>query len=231
MCGRYILSSSPSDISEHFGVDVRDNFPPRYNIAPTQPIGIIRINEMRLTEYALVRWGLIPSWMKEEKGRPLTNARAETVREKPSFRSAIKRRRCLVPANGFYEWTGDAGKKQPWHITGPGGSLFALAGIWESTLSDNGSEVETVAILTVAAGSDMAKLHGREPVVIDPENYTQWLEADERDTHLIDPMLVARRAGFWTATPVSTDVNNVRNEGVHLISPIEYREFKSDLFD
>ena len=231
MCGRYILTSSPSDVAENFDLDVRDNFPPRYNIAPSQPVAVILINEQREKEYRLVRWGFIPEWMGVEKGRPMINARAETVAEKPSFRNAYKRRRCLVPANGFYEWTGDSGARQPYFIRPAHGGLIAFAGIWETVLSDNGSEVDTVATLTISAGPDMREIHHREPVVIEPEDYELWLRADERDVEKIAPLLRAKPKGFWIAETVSTDVNSPGNDGPGLIEPIEVVKFKTDLFE
>ncbi|MEL7490648.1 MAG: SOS response-associated peptidase [Pseudomonadota bacterium] len=231
MCGRYLLTSPPDEVAATFAVDVRDNFPPRYNIAPTQPIGVIHINERRDKAFALMRWGFIPSWMDAEKGHPMNNARAETVAEKPSFRSAYKRRRCLVPADGFYEWTGEAGARQPYLAAPAAGGLFGFAGIWETCLAANGSEADTVAILTIAAGPDMAALHHREPVVIDPDHYDLWLQTDERDMDQLTPLLHARAEGYWRLTPVSTDVNNARNDGPDLIRPVEVTRFKTDLFE
>ncbi len=231
MCGRYILTSPPSDVAEAFDVDVTDNFPPRYNICPAQPIAAIRINERREKEYALLRWGFIPEWMGAEKGRPMINARAETVAEKPSFRNAYKRRRCLVPADGFYEWTGESGARQPYYIRPAHGGLIAFAGIWETVLSDNGSEVDTAATLTIGAGPDMHAIHHREPVVIDPEDYDLWLNADERDIDKIAPLLRSKPKGFWIAEPVSTDVNSPGNDGPGLVQPIEIVKFKTDLFE
>jgi len=231
MCGRYILRSTPSDVAAAFDVKVSDNFPARYNISPSQPIAAIRINERRKKEYALLRWGFIPEWMGVEKGRPMINARAETVAEKPSFRNAYKRRRCLVPADGFYEWAGESGARQPFHIRPADGGLIAFVGIWETVLSDNGSEVDTAAMLTIAAGPDMHGLHHREPVIIDRADFELWLNADERDIDKIAPLLTSRPKGFWIAEPVSTDVNSPGNEGARLIDPIEIVAFKTDLFE
>jgi putative SOS response-associated peptidase YedK len=226
MCGRFYLKSAPSDVAAEFGVDVRDNFPPRYNICPTQPVGAIRIGERRRREYALMRWGFVPSWAKGEflanlAKRPLINARSETVLEKASFKNAYRRRRCLVPADGFYEWQARPAKsKQPFAIGKRKGGLIGLAGIWETAIDPDGGEIDTLAILTAPAGPDMAPLHSREPVVIAPESYKLWLEADERDAAALQGLLGAAPAGFWRAWPVSTEVNSPRHDGPHLIEPL-----------
>lgn len=220
MCGRYWLAAPPSEVARLFGIDVRDNFPPRYNIAPTQPVAIIRQSEMRRREYALARWGFIPEWRKEPETKPLINARSETAAEKPSFRNAYKRRRCLLPADGFYEWKTERGAKQPYAIRRPDKEPFAFAGLWETALGPDGGELDTVAILTTAAGPDLRGLYGREPVVIDEENYALWLEADERDLHLVAPMLRARPQGSWKSYPVDPAVGNVRHDGPGLIAPL-----------
>ncbi len=234
MCGRYWLNSSPSELAERFGVDVRDNFPPRYNIAPTQPVALIRQNDMRRREYALARWGFIPGWARKEHlqrmgSKPLINARAETVIEKPTFRSAYKRRRCLIPANGFYEWKpvregaqaqNKGGGKQPYAISREDMALFAFAGIWETATDPDGGEVDTAAILTCAAGPDVKSVHSREPVVIAPEHYALWLEADERDLAMLADLLAPPPQGTWAMTPVSTAVNSSRHDGPDLIEPL-----------
>ena len=234
MCGRYYLKSAPADIAALFDVEVRDNFPARYNIAPTQPIAVIRNNERRRREYALVRWGFIPGWARRVEGRPLINARSESAAEKPTFRAAYKRRRCLVPADGFYEWasvavTGKArAAKQPYCVRRAGagdkggsgqGGLFAFAGIWETASDPDGGEIDTAAILTAAAGPDLRALHHREPVVIAPRDYARWLDADEQDAAGLAALAGPSRAGAWTAYAVSSRVNSARHDGPDLIAP------------
>lgn len=220
MCGRYFLKSTPDQLTDTFGCDVRDNFPPRYNIAPTQPIAVIRQNERRQREYALVRWGFIPSWSRRVEGKPLINARAETVLEKPSFQSAYKRRRCLIPADGFYEWQRIAGEgNHPFAITRRDQSLFAFAGIWEALCDPDGGEIDTAAILTTATGPDLRKLHYREPIVIAPEHFTLWLEGDERDLALMAPLLAPAPKSSWAFHKVAPTVGNIRNDGPQLIEP------------
>ncbi len=226
MCGRFYLKSPPAEVASLFGVDVRDNFPPRYNICPTQPVAAIRQNEMRQREYRLMRWAFTPSWAKGEflaslAKRPLINARSETVLEKASFRSAFKRRRCLVPADGFYEWQAKPAKaKQPFAIHKRKDGPFGFAAIWETAVDPDGGEIDTLAILTVAAGPDMRGLHSREPVVIAPESYKLWLEADERDADIVTALLSPAPAGFWSAYPVSTGVNSPRHDGPQLLEPL-----------
>ncbi len=226
MCGRFYLKSAPAEVAAAFGVDVRDNFPPRYNIAPTQPVAAIRIGERRRREYALMRWGFVPSWAKGEflenlAKRPLINARSETVLEKASFKNAFRRRRCLIPADGFYEWQARPAKtKQPYAIAKRKEGLVGFAGLWETAVDPDGGEIDTLAILTTPAGPDMAPLHGREPVVIARESYKLWLEADERDAAALQGLLAPAPAGFWRAWPVSTEVNSPRHDGPQLIVPL-----------
>jgi len=215
MCGRYFFISSPDETGEHFGVDVRDNFPPRYNIAPTQPVAHIR-QGARGREYALARWGFIPSWMKKADGRPMINARSETIAEKPMFRSAFKRRRCLVPADGYYEWLG----KIPWRVRRRDEALFAFAGIWETAVDPDGGEIDTLAILTKEAGPDLKAIHHREAVIVPPQDYARWLEADERDVEDLFPLFASSPRGFWLAHEVSQAVNSYRSEGAALIEPV-----------
>lgn len=225
MCGRYLFTSPPEAAREAFDVDVRANFPPRWNIAPTQPIAVIRLNERRAREFALVRWGFIPSWAKKDYfekvgAKPLINARGETAAEKPTFRSAFKRRRCLVPADGFYEWRTEKGARQPYLIRPSAGGLFAFAGLWETAHDPDGGEIDTAAILTIEAGPDVSALHNREPVVIQTARYAAWLEADETDAATARSMIAPAPQGWWAYHPVSKAVNNARNEGEALAAEI-----------
>ncbi len=225
MCGRFFLTSPPSEVGDLFDLALRENFPPRYNIAPTQPIAVIRQNDTSQREFSLMRWGFIPGWARGDHlqrvaAKPLINARSETVDEKPTFRSAYKRRRCLVPANGFYEWRSDAGGKQPFAIQRPGASLFAFAAIWETANDPDGGEIDTAAILTMASGPDLRALHGREPVVIAHEHFALWLEADERDTGLLSGLLTPVPVGAWEYYAVSRAVNSPRQDGPDMITPL-----------
>jgi putative SOS response-associated peptidase YedK len=171
-------------------------FPPRPYVIPASPIGIVRAAYDGRPEFTLVRWGFVPSWAKEiQPGRPLINARAETVYEKASFKNAIRRRRCLIPADGFYEWQGDVpGKKQAWFIHRKDDALFAFGGIWEHWMAPDGSELETAAMLTTTPHLPVSDIHDRSPVVITPENFARWLSSDEK----VQDMLQSPPDNFWT---------------------------------
>jgi putative SOS response-associated peptidase YedK len=192
MCGLYSFRSSVEEARALFKYLERPKFPPRQYVAPLSPIAIVR-QENGETHFQLVRWGFIPSWTKEIKpGKPIINARCETILEKPSFKNAIRRRRCLIPADGFYEWLGDVpGKKVPYYIHRPDNALFAFAGIWEHWMGADGSEIETAAIITSAPNAIIAQIHDRMPVVIQPENYAEWLDVQNVDgaaaVHLLRP--------------------------------------------
>ncbi len=229
MCGRFLFTSPPQAVGAEFDLAIRENFPPRYNIAPTQPIAVIRTDAQRQREFALVRWGFLPSWAKkdyfEKVGtKPLINARGETVAEKPTFRSAFKRRRCLVPADGFYEWRTEEGARQPYLIRPAAGGLFAFAGLWETAIDPDGGEIDTAAIITAEAGADVRSLHNREPVVIARDHYEKWLDPDEKEARGALSLVHAQLKGFWTFHAVSKAVNNARNEGEALAREIGQRE-------
>lgn len=178
MCGRYALTLPPEAVRLYFRYEDQPNFPPRGDIRPTQPVAIVRLEESR-RRFGLARWGFIPGFVKNEKEFPLIiNARAEGVFEKPSFRNAIKRRRCLIPADGFYEWRrlDEKGKnKQPYLIRRPNGGPIGLAGLWECWHSPDGSEIDTVAIITTSANALLAPIHDRMPVIVAPADFAAWL--------------------------------------------------------
>jgi putative SOS response-associated peptidase YedK len=188
MCGLYSLKRSPGETRAWFGFTDEPDFPPRAHVAPGQPIGVVRM-ENGARRFALVRWGFVPSWAKEVKpGRQLINARGETVLEKPAFRAAMRRRRCLVPADGYYEWSGEAGRKTPYFVTRRDNGLFAFAGLWEHWMGADGSELETAALMTIAPNAELAAIHDRMPVIIAPEDYETWLTgAAETAATLIRP--------------------------------------------
>jgi len=168
----------------------------------------------------LVRWGLIPSWVKNPaEFATLINARAETAFEKPSFRAALRHRRCLVPTDGFYEWTGDKGAKQPHLIRKRGGGLFALAGVWEHWIGADGSEIDTMAILTVGANSTMRAIHDRMPAIVPPEAFDLWLDTRSGSADIAPAILQPAPAGLLEIVPVSRRLNNPRNEGPELLLP------------
>ena len=181
MCGLYSLQKSPRETRAWFKYRDEAEFPPRAHVAPGQPIGVVRM-ENGERHFALVRWGFIPSWVKEVKpGKPLINARGETVMEKPSFRNAMRRRRCLVPADGYYEWSGAEGRKVPFFVQQPDRGLFALAGLWEHWMGADGSELETATLMTIAPNAELSTIHDRMPVVIAPADYETWLTGEPED--------------------------------------------------
>jgi putative SOS response-associated peptidase YedK len=220
MCGRYMFTSPLDAVRQFFGLEAGLNLAPRYNIAPRQSVPIVRIGaDASARELTMVEWGLVPSWAKERPtSKPLINARLETIAEKPSFRAAYKRRRCLVPANGFYEWQNVGGRKVPHYIHMKAGALFAFAGIWEVWHGPGGdAALESMAIITTEANDDIGALHHRMPVVVGVEDFSLWLENDEIGGS--DPLdrLQAVPHGTFSFHPVSTRLNNVRNEGSDLL--------------
>ena len=188
MCGLYSLAKSPRETKAWFKYQEDEDFPPRAHVAPGQPSGVVRM-EHGARHFALVRWVFIPSWVKEVKpGKPLINARGETVMEKPSFRNAMRRRRCLVPADGYYEWSGAEGRKVPFFVQAADKGLFALAGLWEHWMGTDGSELETAVLMTIAPNAELATIHDRMPVIIAPEDYETWLTGEVEDAaRLIRP--------------------------------------------
>lgn len=231
MCGRFTLRAPAEAIATLFELNEITSVAPRYNIAPTQPVGIVRMNPAAgKREWTHVLWGLIPSWSKDPTmASRLINARSETAREKPSFRAAFKRRRCLVPADGFYEWKKEGKKKQPYHITVADGAhgaedtepLFAIAGLWESWSSPDGSILESCTLLTTEANEAMKPLHHRMPVIVEPDDYAMWLGSgtDEERNYLDDLHHLMRpyRSDPISARAVSLYVNNSRNEGAECL--------------
>lgn len=224
MCSRYNLTETLEAVRDHFGVVNGEPYPPRYNIAPTQPVLIVRLDEVRRRELVLVRWGFIPSWAKDPTRLSLMiNARAEGATEKASFRGAMRHRRCLVPANGFYEWTGKSGAREPHLIRRPNSELLAFAGLWESWLGADGSEIDTMAILTVPANGTLSALHDRMPAILLPEHFDAWLDTRGFSAEMAAEMLRPAPDALLEHITVDPRLNNVRNEGADLIKPYSER--------
>ena len=229
MCGRFALKATEEELRNVFAylgdAPGAEGMPPRFNIAPTQPIATIR-QAHGARRFALVRWGLVPGWVKDPSAFSLLiNARAETVAEKPSFRGAIRHRRCLVPASGYYEWHRPSdGSKQPWYIRPRDGKLVALAGLWEEWCDPDGGEIETGALLTVAANASLAPIHHRMPAVIAPEDFDTWL--DVGSTSVKEALALLRPApdGFFEAVPVSQRVNSARDDDEALTDQVAVQE-------
>ena len=222
MCGRYILTSPIDDLAKMFGVETRANIPPRYNIAPRQPVLVVRQGDRGARELAATEWGLVPEWALDIGTKPLINARLETVTAKPSFRGPIKRTRCLVPMNGWYEWKSEHGNKQPYLITPTDGALQAFAGIWTTWHGPGGDNwLETVAILTAPAEGPLRTVHHRRPLVVDPAEYDTWLTpTDPLPRDFLATMRWTREQDYHTR-PVSRRVNSVQFDESACLNPPE----------
>lgn len=217
MCSRYSLTAPHEAVRAYFATKTAHDFPPRYNIAPTQPVLVVRRNHAGDREQHLVRWGLIPSWVKDPREfTTLINARSETAADKPSFRGSLRHRRCLVPATGFYEWTGKPGQKIPHMFRPRDGGLLALAGLAEHWVGADGSELETMAILTTTANATMRPIHDRMPVVIEPEHFEVWLDCSTGTSKIAETLLSPPPADLLEVLDVNPRLNNPRNEGPDL---------------
>jgi len=220
MCGRYELHTLPAALALAFGVPFPPQMRPRYNIAPMQDVPIIRRSPTGERELAQVRWGLVPRWAKDPAiGNRMINARSETLADKPSFRTALKKHRCLLPADGFYEWKQTpSGAKQPIHIGMKDGAPFAFAGLFERWLSPEGEVLDTCTIITTQSNALLAPLHDRMPVIVAPVAFDRWLDVANDDTAAL---FAPYPADAMTYYPVSTRVNSVRNDDAKLILRVD----------
>jgi putative SOS response-associated peptidase YedK len=219
MCGRYLLKSPVDALRRAFGFVEQPNLMPRYNIAPTQDAPVVRQRREPKGERTLqmLRWGLIPSWAKDTKmGAKLINARSESIAEKPSFRSAFRRRRCLVPADGFYEWRAEGARKQPYLIVRRDREPFAFAGLWERWTPKEGEAIDSFTIVTTDANALLQPLHVRMPVILAPEDYGRWLDPDAVEADLL-PLLRPAPEEWLGYAPVSPRVNAASVDDAALI--------------
>ena len=217
MCGRYAVTSAPEAIRALFGYPEQPNFPPRYNVAPTQPIAFVRLMDGK-RQFALVRWGLLPSWVKDPKNFALPiNARGESVIDKPAFSAAMKRRRCLVPADGFYEWKAIGTRKQPYYVRAKSGQPLAFAGLWETWTGPNGEELESAAIVTTRANRALAVIHERMPVIVPPEAFNLWLDCANVDPETAAALVSPASENLLDTYEVSTAVNRTANDNPELV--------------
>jgi len=220
MCGRYTVTSSPEALRALFRYEEQPNFPPRYNVAPTQPIAIVRLVDGK-RHFALVRWGLLPSWVKDPKNFTLLiNARGESAAEKPAFRAAMKRRRCLIPADGFYEWQKAGDRKRPFYVHAKSGAPLAFAGLWETWEGPNGEELETATIVTTRANRTLLPIHDRMPVILAPDAFDVWLDSATVDATTAAALIAPAPEGLLEAYEISTAVNRTANDNPKLLAPV-----------
>ncbi|MCL4112951.1 UNVERIFIED_CONTAM: hypothetical protein GTU68_044965 [Idotea baltica] len=225
MCGRFTITTAPERWVDLLQVSLwPEAASDRFNIAPTQNVVCVHQSDSgRAT--SMMRWGLVPSWAKDLKiGARMINARSETAAEKPSFRTALKKRRCLIPADGFFEWQKiDSRKKQPWLIHFRNHTPFVFAGLWESWISpDQPEPIFSCSILTTASNTEMVEIHDRMPVVIEPDDYQTWL-SPEASPGQVQTLMTGVPDGCWDRFPVSPIVGNVKNDVPECIQPLEQR--------
>lgn len=226
MCGRFSLAIPAERIAELFKTAMLETVRPRYNISPTLPVlGIATQPDTKERRGSLFHWGLIPFWAKDKKiSAKLTNARCETLAEKPSFRAAYKYRRCLIPVDGFYEWKREDGRKQPYYFTMTDGEPFAFAGLWEHWSGPAGEELQSCTIVTTRANRLMEPIHHRMPVILEPSDFDFWLDPRVRDPKRLNPLLEPYAGKGLSLFPVSSYVNKAGNEGPQCRTPIEPAE-------
>lgn len=233
MCGRYASATPPSDLAHLFGAEdtTGGDLEPDFNVAPTKPVPVVLERPSReqpesvTRRLAVMRWGLVPSWAKDAGiGARMINARVETAASKPAFRKALAVRRCLLPADGYYEWQPRPGaRKQPWFICRADGAPMALAGLYEiwadPAAGPDAPRLWTAAVLTTPAADDVAEIHDRTPLIVEPAAWDRWLSRDLTEPGGLAALLVPTPAGTLAARPVSTIVNDVRNNGSQLLDP------------
>lgn len=222
MCGRFSQAQIAELDRELFKLLEVPRLEPRYNIAPTQDVAIVRESATGSRSMDSVRWGLVPHWMRDASvGARFINARAETAHEKPAFRDAFRERRCLVPADGFYEWRKTGGAKQPYYIRLAEAGVFAFAGLWDRWVSPDGEPLDTFTILTTTPNAVVAPIHDRMPVILPPQAYDTWLDVAVTGPREARDLLGPYSADAMTAVPVSRYVNRPQNEGPECIEPVE----------
>ena len=233
MCGRYRLSRRKQIVEEYFDtVSDEPDWAPRYNVDPTQPVPVISQHPKEpVRELSQMRWGLIPSWAKDPSGAAsMINARSESASMKPAFRDALKSRRCLIPADGFYEWKRDGKTKQPFCFEVNQGQLFAFAGLWDRWKDPSGNWIKTCSILTTTPNAVTSAVHDRMPVILDPDSYDLWLDPGITDAHVASELLKPFDAGLMRSYPVSTRINHVANDDEECSRPVELAQVQQRLF-
>lgn len=229
MCGRYRLSRRKQIIKEQFETQPwDDDWSPRYNIAPTQSVPVVRQNPKEpVRQISLMKWGLIPNWAKDTSGAAkMINARSETAATKPAFRDPLRFRRCLIPADGFYEWKRNGGSKQPYCFEVNDGGLFAFAGLWDGWKNAEGQWVRTCSILTTIPNTLTSAVHDRMPVLLDRESYDLWLDPSMTSVQVVSELLKPFDAQSMRCYPVSTRVNRVKNDDEECSRPVEIAQLQ-----
>lgn len=218
MPGRYTITAESKNISERFSVEVPDTYQKRYNAAPTQSLPVISTSQLKRLSYYY--WGLIPQWSKNKAlATKLFNARADSLKDKISFKNSLKSRRCIIPVDGYYEWKSVSKKsKIPYRIVLQSGELFSLAGLWESYEDDTGNEVFTFTIITTEANSEVAKIHDRMPIILNQETESMWLDLKEEEDEILK-LLKPYPSHLMSSYAVSSKVNEVANDSPELIEP------------
>ena len=234
MCGRYRLSRRKQVVEEYFDTAVSDepDWSPRFNVAPTQPVPVIRQHPTEpIRKLSSMRWGLIPSWAKDASGAArMINARSETAATLPSFRDAMKSRRCLIPADGFYEWARTGKTKQPYCFEINNGELFAFAGLWDRWKDPSGNWIKTCSILTTTPNALTTAVHDRMPVILDPDGYELWLDPGMQHVGAVSELLEPFDATQMRCFPVSNRVNSVINDDAECSVPVELAQIQERLF-
>jgi putative SOS response-associated peptidase YedK len=221
MCGRYVLKATLPDIARMLGMHVDLALEPSYNIAPASPVPACTMQEPDRKQLVLMHWGLIPHWSKKpDSGYRMINARAETVAEKPAFRSAFRHRRCLIPADGYYEWKSMQGRKQPFYFSMKDGNPFCFAGLWERWQPDDGDAIDSCAIITTGANALGAEVHHRMPVILAQHDHARWLDPRNAESAQLLPLLQPFPPQAMSVYPVSTLVNNARIDEPRCITPV-----------
>lgn len=234
MCGRYRLSRRKQIIEEHFDTAAwDDDWSPRFNLAPTQPVPVIRQHPKEpIRQLSLMRWGLIPNWARDASSiAPSTiNARSETAATKPAFRDPLRLRRCLIPADGFYEWARKGTSKQPYCFEVKEGELFAFAGLWDGWKNAEGKWIKSCSILTTTPNAVTSAIHDRMPVILDPDHYDLWLDRGMQNLAAVSELLKPYDACLMRCYPVSTRINHVANDDEECSRRIELSETQNSLF-
>lgn len=229
MCGRFTLTVSAEVLADHFKLEAVPPLEPRFNIAPTQAVSVIWIRPARKRrELAILQWGLIPSWADDPSmGARCINARAETVLEKPAYRTPFRYRRCLMAADGFFEWKGKGKLRQPYYFRLKDGRPFAFAGLWEQWGPEGADQIETCALITTDANQEVRPIHERMPVILSPADYDLWLDPHNHEAERLLPLLRPFTAEPLEVFPVSTRVNSPFEDEPECITPLESHEADS----